>query len=127
MVFATFDQVHEPAQAFVKDGGLQTVADRLAFLVRGNQPRLTQQRQVVRHRRFAQRKRVGEFARRVVTFPEQIEQASASRIIQRTEEHIHEIFRYFDKYRNNARKNYTDDIKMHLHRQIVRLAGGVLI
>lgn len=93
MLFASFDQVHEPAQAFVEDGGLQAVTNRLAFPVRGHQPRLTQQRQVVRHGRLAQRERGGEFARRVVAFPEQVEQASASRVVQRTEEHVHEIIR----------------------------------
>ena len=111
-MFASFDQVHEPAQAFVEDGGLQAVADRLAFLVRGNQPRLTQQRQVVRHRRLAQRERGGEFARRVVAFPEQIEQASAGRIVQRAEEHVHEIFRYFDNYRNKASEDFVQKLRL---------------
>ena len=90
-MFAAFDEFHEPAQALVEHGGFQPVADRLAFLVRGNQPRLPQQRQVVRHRRLAQRERGGEFARRVVAFAEQVEQSPPGRVVERAEENVHEI------------------------------------
>ena len=89
-MFAAFDEIHEPTQALVENGGLQSVADRLTLLVRGNQPRLAQQRQMVRHRRLAQRERGGEFARRVVAFAEQIEQPPPGRVVERAEEDVHE-------------------------------------
>lgn len=88
-MFAAFDQLQKPAQTFVEHGGLQAVTDRLAFLVRGNQPCLAQQPQVVRHRRLAQRERGGEFARRVVAFAEQIEQPPPGRVVERAEEDVH--------------------------------------
>ncbi len=94
LLFAAFDQGQEPAQAFVEHGGFQAVADRLTFLVRGDQPCLPQQRQVVRHRRLAQRERGGEFARRVVAFSEQVEQAAAGRVVERAEENVHAAVRW---------------------------------
>lgn len=113
-MFAAFDEFHEPAQALVEHRGLQTVTDQLAFLVRGNQPCLPQQRQMVRHRRLAQRERGGEFARRVVAFAEQVEQSPPGRIVQRTKEDVHGMIRSFDNYRNNANRKFMQHLQTNL-------------
>ena len=96
-MLTAFDEVQEPGEALVEDGGLQPVDDGLPNLARGDEPGAAQKSQVVGHRRLAERERVGDLSRRVVAFAEQVEDAPPRGIVQRSEKVVH---LYFDNFRN---------------------------
>ena len=88
-LFAAFDELEHPAEAFVEDGGFEPVTHGLAFLARGHEPGAAQQPQVMGHGRLAQVEGSGQFTGRMVALAEQIEDAPPRGIVQRAEEVVH--------------------------------------
>ena len=80
-------------EAFVEDGSLQPVDDRLPHLACRDEPGAAQESQVVGHRRFTEGESVSDFTRRVVAFAQQIEDAPPRGVIQGAEEVVHTTFR----------------------------------